>query len=231
MTIAQNYPTFSEFWKNEIKTLEYLQSRTLLKDYSELANSINMSYNEYFSKRKKNEIFDFKFHCSFTMEIENHLHEVIIGANVLANYAECSYFLAIVGKDEDSDKLIRKFHFDYAAPVNDTRQKVPVFHLQYGGQLSPKTGESGKKGDKLDTWLSLPRLNFFPINLALLLDTMFCEFRTVDTHKIVEDNDWRSLIYDNELLLTRNYFNNIYNHLNSQNHKKGNLLRDFCYGT
>lgn len=230
MSISNNYPTFQDFWKNEFKTLEYLRSRTLLKDYSDLADSINTTYLEYFSKNKKNEVDDFKFHCAFTMEIENHFHEVIIGANVLVDYMECSYFLAIVGKDDDKDKLIRKFHFDYAIPQNETRQNVPVFHLQYGGQLSPKTGEEGFTGDKLDTWLSLPRLNFFPVNLAILMDTMFCEFRTVETNKIVQDNDWRSLIYNNELLLTRNYFNNIYNHLNSQDHKKGNLLRDFCYG-
>ena len=230
MNIADNYPNFEDFCKNEFKTLEYLRSRTILKDYSELETSISNYYNEYFGLLKNNENFDFNFHCDFTMEVEGHFHKIIVGANVKMNYSECSYFLAVVGKDGDNDKLIRKFHFDYAIPSTSTNQKVPIYHLQYGGELSPAIGELGISGSKLDSWLSLPRLNFYPVNLALLLDTLFCEFRTEETNKVVENSEWRSLIFKNEELLTKNYFCNIYTHLNSQNHKRDNLLRDFCYG-
>lgn len=231
MNIIHKYPTSSNFIKNEVKTLEFIISRGLLNKYVDLNSTIQNLYYQYNAKLKKESKFDFLLHANFKMEIEGHNHEVVIGANVLNDFSICSYFLAIAGKNDDEKKLIRKFHFDYALPTIATLQKVPIFHLQYGGKASPEMGNLGLCGDKLDGWLSLPRLNFAPINLALLLDTLLCEFRTVSTNEIVESSEWRSLIYHNESFLLSSYFENIAAHIKSSKFNKNSLVRDFYYGS
>lgn len=230
MSTAIDFPDFDAFCANEFRTLEYLNARRLFKDYTELANSINQSYLEYFAQNKEGVFKDFNFHSDFDMEVQNHLHKVIIGANVKKGFDECSYFLAVAGKDKHEKKLVRKFHFDYAIAGNATTQPVPTFHCQYGGELSPQLGNMELSGKRLDSWLSVPRLNYFPVNLALLLDILFCEFRTQETNLIVEDPEWRTLIYNNESLVTLRYLNNIQAHISSQQYTRNKLIRDFCYG-
>jgi len=222
----KSYPNSAEFKKNEVKTLQYLQARTrLLKNYSGLSTAISTAYFKY--KSKKDTDFDFNFHVEFDMVVQDSFHKVIVGANVMGDFEMCTYFLAIVGKDDDSEKVIRKFHFDFAKPSIPTEQAVPTFHLQYGGKLN---GEFGDYSDTyLSKWLSVPRLNFSPVNIALLLDTLFCEFDTKETNEIVQDSDWRSLIYDNEKFISSIYYNAISEHINSGRYLPNNLIRDFCY--
>lgn len=131
---------------------------------------------------------------------------------------------------ENEEELIRKFHFDFAHPKNPTRQPVPIFHLQYGGKMTPYMKKAGLNDSKLDHWLSVPRLSFSPINLALLLDMTFCELRTVQTRKIVETQEWRTLIFSNEKFLLINYYTSIADHCAGASYTNKNLIRDFCYG-
>lgn len=224
-----NQPTADNFKKNEIKTLQFLTTRTgLLKNFPELSDAIKQSY--YYFKSKVSKPFDFTFYACFNMNVENSRHKVFIGANVVGPYSMCSYFLAIAGKDDQEKNLIRKFHFDYALPTaNATNQPVPVYHLQYGGKLSPELRNLELDDSKLDNWLSLPRLNFAPINMALLLDLLFCELRVPETNEVVEDSDWRDLLFANEKFLSRHYYESITAHINSQSHSKNRLIRDFCY--
>jgi hypothetical protein len=226
MKIFTNQPNYDEFVKNEVETLTWLKTRAFFKDYSDLANIIDSAHLAYTSQLKKSTLIHFDFHAEFVMEVEHALRYVIIGANVTKNFDECSYFIALTEKD-DRTKIIRKFHFDYADKTNSTLQNVPSFHLQYGGKASPHMKEVNT--EKLDSWLSLPRLNLYPMNLALLLDMAFCEFRTKETNAIVESSEWRSLVYKNEIFLSKQFYENIYNHLTLR-HKNGYLLRDFCYG-
>jgi hypothetical protein len=230
MKINKGYPKFNSFTSNELQTLQYIKTRGLLSKYLDLNNTIELAFYDLQAQLKKNPNSNFTFHCDFEMTVETHNHRVIIGANVINDYSLCSYFLAIVGKDDDNKKLIRKFHFDFALPSIATKQRVPVFHLQYGGTLSPEIIDAGLSGEKLDEWLSVPRLSYSPVNLALLLDILFCEFKTEETNHLIQGDLWRKLIFDNEIFLTKNYFNNISEHINSASYKKENLLRDFCYG-
>lgn len=221
-----SHPNSSDFKKNEVKTLQYLQAHArLLKDYSGLRDAINTSYLIY--KSKKDFDFDFKFHVEFDIVVEGAFHKVIVGANVMGDFEMCTYFLAVVGKEGDHDKVIRKFHFDFAKPTIKTEQPVPTYHLQYGGKLSE--GFEGYSDSYLSKWLSVPRLNYSPVNLALLLDILFCEFNTVETDKIVQDRDWRKLIYDNEQFISTNYYKSIMEHIDSQKYSITNLIRDYCY--
>jgi len=230
MSTASNFPSFADFCRNEFETLKFLYSSPLLKGYNSLIQAVSQYYNIYFAAAKANNFTEFKFHSDFDMIIEDDIHKVIIGANVTNEFDICSYFLALAGKGKNENKIIRKFHFDYAIPTNLTEQQVPTFHCQYGGKLTPEMGKSNFTGEKkLDSWLSIPRLNFFPVNLALLMDIMFCEFRTPETNAIVEDPKWRKLVFDNERLLTNVYITNLNTHVHSGSYNQNLLVRDFCY--
>ena len=221
-----SHPTSTEFKNNELKTLQYLNARLrLLKDYTDLANEISTAYFRY--KSKKNTDFIFDFHVEFDMEVQEAFHKVIIGAYVKGDFDMCTYFLAVLGKDDESEQVIRKYHFDYAKPSIPTKQPVPTYHLQYGGELSDHFGD--RKDTHLLSWLSVPRLTYSPVNLALLLDLMFCEFNTIETKKISQDVEWRCLVMENERFLIHQYYSSIYTHINSTAYSKTSLIRDYCY--
>jgi hypothetical protein len=221
-----SHPSSLEFKKNELRTLQYITARArLLKNYSDLADAIRVAYSRYQSKKTGE--FDLDFHVEFDMEVQEAFHRVVIGAYVVGDFDMCTYFLAVIGNDNESDEVIRKYHFDYAKPSIRTNQPVPTYHLQYGGELSEHF--ENKKDTHLSNWLSVPRLTYSPVNLALLLDLLFCEFNTIETNKVTQDVDWRSLVLHNEQFLTCQYYSSIYNHITSQDYKKTSLIRDYCY--
>ncbi|WP_293742424.1 hypothetical protein [uncultured Pedobacter sp.] len=227
MKIFDNYPQSTEFKQNELKTLEYIKNFGLIKSpFEELAYSIEENFSIYTGTDLAK--FPFQLHIDFLMEVEEEIHRIIIGANIQGETDINSYFLAMCDKEEK--QLIRKFHFDFALPGTGESQSVPTFHLQYGGKSTQSIIEKNIGDEKLDHWLSLPRLNFTPMNLALLLDMVFCEFSTDDTRKVYEHPNWRSLIIKNEKFLYENYIKNLYNHISSQKYTKSYLLRDFYYG-
>ena len=230
MNTSSNHISFNEFVANEVKTLEFIITRGCLKkSFKDLNQAIEYAYLDFESDLKKGRLVHFDFHAEFEMKVENKNRSILLGANVKSDFQECSYFLAMTSAD-DKKQLIRKFHFDYARKDIFTAQDVPLFHLQYGGKMSPRMITDGFVDEKLDNWLSLPRLNFSPINLALLLDIMLCEFQTLESVKVAQSDLWRDLIFKNEKLLSKNYFKNICDHLQSPAYKKTYLLRDFCYG-
>lgn len=218
-----------EFKMNEINTLAYISSRGFFdNDFGELASSISATYNRYRNVKLKNDV-NFNFISDFELEIEKKNRRVVIHAQVLGNYEYTTYSLGIC--EDSSLELIRRFHFDYVHNNSGSKQKIPVSHLQYGGKSGPGFDGKNFNTNKIENWLSQPRLNFSPINLALLLDLTFCEFRTEKTEKIVENSDWRSLIKDNEIFLLKNYYKKIADHIDSARHIKENLVRDICYGS
>ena len=220
-----------EFKQREIKTLEYIYNHGFFESsYPELNNAISSYYSKYnvseYKSGRKN--FDFNFVSDFDIEIEGYSHRVIIHAEVKGNYEFVSYSLGVAHRN-NSTELIRRFHFDYDHEKVREKQKAFISHLQYGG-ISGK-GFSGAQflTTNIEPKLSVPRLNFPPMNLALLLDIVFCEFQTEMTKKITEDPSWRNLIKENEVFLLKDYFNTISNHIDSVRHNKETLVRDICY--
>lgn len=214
--------TSMEFKENEIKTLEFICTRYFFEDdFNELATALSTAKMQYQGFRKKG--FDFNFTANFEMEIEERAHQVVLHASLVGNYDLTSYSIGVC-EEGDSKELIRRFHFDYIHKNSGTKQKVPVSHLQYGGKCN-----NGFLTNKIAHWLSEPRFNFPPINLALLLDLVFCEFSSEKTKKITEDPRWRDLILKNELLLYKHYYKTISDHIGTTRHTKDNLVRDFCY--
>lgn len=102
-------------------------------------------------------------------------------------------------------RVLRKFHFDVAAvAVGGRRQRHPSCHLQYCGKMVPYMAEVGCRDEQLNEmhpWLSEPRIFFWPMSLALLVDMALHEFPDPAAARITEDNYWRGLVRWQERLL------------------------------
>jgi hypothetical protein len=229
MKINDTHPDFSSFIQNEFKTIGFLRNQPYLNenltDLNIAANTFYDTYNSRFNNKNRGQQ-SFNFEVKLDLEIENEMRTVFLGANVGNNYNEVAYQLAFCQKVDDST-LIRKFHFDYEI---NARNLKPFYHLQYGGNLSSKMGEHILDAENLQPWLSIPRISFAPINLALLLDLVFTEFKSVKTKSIIERSEWRDLIKKNETFLLKGFYQNISSFFNRINYSSNTLFRDFSYG-
>jgi hypothetical protein len=232
MKINKEHPEYVKFIKNEFKTLAFIKDQPYLVD--SFPDLIYEAYNTYNINEKRinnhrtvvNSILNFE--AKITLPIDGIKRQIFIGANVNCNFSHVSYMLAFCESDEDNSKLIRKFHFDYE--INTSKSPKPVYHLQYGGELTPLMIDLQVKEENLITWLSIPRINHTPINLALLLDFIFVEFESPITSDIIGRSEWRDLIKDNEEFILKDYYKTIYNFFNSREYSSKNLFRDFSYG-
>ncbi len=233
MSISKGYPNPIELKKNERETLQFLHTRSVIeKQFADLARKARLHYYDLADPKKlKNNDIDFS--AKMEISIQGEIKQLYVGANLRSvpearnssRHEMVSYSIGICNGHD----LIRKFHFDYAIPGQKTNQDVPVFHFQYGGELSPYLAELGISDTKIEPWLSVPRLNYQPVTLALLLDIVFCEFRTDETNKIVEDSNWRALVRKNEELVVKQYYENIASFMGSGKYRNC-LIRDYCYG-
>lgn len=231
MTINNYHPKFIAFIKNERKTLNWLAGNTYVNsNLRELASSASQSLLSFPKKDDRLSQFNFSFHCKIDLWIENDWRTTIIESQVSNNFSLVVYSLSICEGTVSPFNLIRKFHFDYAKPIDNDPDPKPVYHLQYGGQESPGLQTLAIGADHLQPWLSSPRLHYIPTNLALFLDMIFYEFRGQATTGLVERDEWRELVKGNEETLLKPYITNLGRFIQS-NHNSTYLLRDYYYGS
>lgn len=227
MSIFKEHLSYTDFVGNEIKTLGFIQGLTQInQSFNDLANKSQILFHQY-SGRKNSDIA-FQFKCDLNMLVEKQDKTIFIEALLRPNFSEAVYVLSICDQSLIPPKIMRKFHFDFA-PVVDKNDRKPVYHLQYGGKPTPRMKELNVDDEHILPWLSSPRINSTPINLALLLDMIFCEFPSEPTYKIIGTKEWRDLIKNNEDLVTKLYYKNIAKFFTST-HKSDFLFRDFYYG-
>ncbi len=231
MSIFENNLSYEEFLQNEIKTLGFLQGlSSIATNFSNLYGQATVFYNNYkgLLKARTPEQIKFEFQCTLELIIEKERRTVVIESIVMPDFSLSSYVYAICdNRDVNSFVLLRKFHFDYAIP-NEYNVSKPVYHLQYAGD---KLKSIDADIDPLFPWCSNPRINYTPINLAILLDYIFCEFQEANlaAGTIVERKEWREHIKHNEELILIPYYSRI-NQFISRDHRFDFLLRDFYYG-
>ena len=216
-----------EFIKNEVKTLGIIQGQTsIATHFRDLHQQASYTYSLY--EGKKPGSIPFRFDCELKMEIEKRKQILFIEAEVRQNYSFVTYALCMC-EDTEQKTLMRKFHFDYDPQVNASASKKPKYHLQYGGKATPSLKKNDISTKDLQDWLSVPRLSFTPINLALFLDIVFNEFPSEHTQRVIENKEWREMIKTNEENVLLPYFRNV-NQFISSGHKSYYLFRDFVYG-
>jgi hypothetical protein len=108
--------------------------------------------------------------------------------------------------------ILRKFHFDVTVANRfggHRRQQHPQCHLQYCGKMVPYMATVGCRATQLEQmhpWLSEPRIFFWPISLALLIDMALREFPDQGSAKFREDSYWRGLVRSQESLVLRPFY-------------------------
>ena len=214
---------------NEIKTLGFIRKQTYLADNFDLVSKAETFFSGFQGiKNRHIGSKDFIFECELEMIVEGKPRRILLGANVRASFSMVSYMLAICESDKDNLNLIRKFHFDYALPRKGESDK-PIYHLQYGGEDSNFLVEKEISVDHLYPKVSSPRILCMPINLALVLDMIFCEFSSERTAKIIANPEWKKFIKTNESFILEPFFTRVKEFIGNE-HSSSRLLRDFCYG-
>jgi hypothetical protein len=239
MTIDKFYPEPRSLLKCEIDTLKFLKSNLFFcQEMEQLAADADKNYSFYSALLKKirhHKKLNFRFESVLNITIDGRKGYAYTGAKIVfsdkKNFKEISYYMAICEQKNDNLKprIIRKFHFDYAPICNSQKRPHPIFHLQYGGELPPMLSDMDIDDSHLDAWLSEPRLCYYPLSLALLINIILKEFPDDRKLKLIETPEWRAIIRKNEELLLRPFFKECYDFLSKGNHRKL-FINDFYYG-
>lgn len=107
-------------------------------------------------------------------------------------------------------RVLRKFHFDVVGSGGGERSQAhPRCHVQYGGKMIPYMAEVGCQSNQLEElhpWLSEPRISYWPMSLALLIDMALHEFPDQRSAKFRADSHWRGLVHRQEDLLLKPFY-------------------------
>jgi hypothetical protein len=134
-----------------------------------------------------------------------------IGLTKKGSYSNVSYCFAVGRIRAKHPSILRKFHFDVT--ISDDRsqrrlQQHPQCHLQYCGEMIPDMAKVGFRQTQLDQmhpWLSEPRIFYWPMSLALLVDMALHEFPDPRSLKFRASNEWRSIIRTHEALVLQRF--------------------------
>ncbi|MBU1678145.1 MAG: hypothetical protein KKD86_04730 [Bacteroidetes bacterium] len=244
--IDKDYPTPLILKELEYETFQYLRTRKELREeviFQSFFQDINLFFQSISDKSKLNSN-RLSFESGFDQLIDNKLYHIVVGfvldgietrtapkknKKSVSNYKFVSYSISIIDLVVEK-KVIKRLHFDYAI---SNEQPGPRFHFQFPGEMSTyidKKGVDCAKADAdLSSWFEKPRIIFFPISFALLLEFIFNEFPSITTNKIKNDNNWLGIVKKNEEVLLKPYYQNCSDFFKS-NHKPSNLFyRNFYY--
>ena len=232
MAIDDKQVKYKSFLSNEVKTLGIISKMSpVYKAFPELCRKAGDLHVLYKAQKGRNQ--DLKFGCKINMSFDGRHKDktsFYLEANIKKEYSEAVYQFSICENEGTSQNLIRKFHFDYDPRNYPEDEKRAKYHLQYGGLPTPELTKDNISTEGLHSWLSIPRIPISPVNLALFLDIVFCEFINLETKKIVDDNRWREMIMNNEKLILSPYYRNASEFVIGNSHKSTYLFRDFVYG-
>lgn len=132
----------------------------------------------------------------------------LIERNGRNKFTNVSYFVAVCKKTSKNKAVVmRKFHFDICGEAGGRRrQEAPVSHLQSPGSFHEYFTSLGCAESQFRQgydWLSEPRIMFWPMSLALLIDLILHEFPNRESIVFRRDPIWRKLVRDNEALLLK----------------------------
>ena len=218
----------------ELNTLRFIRSRIIGRGkFGKLVADADAYLPKYINliKSKKLQSFCFKFESCVDIKVDRRDGGAYIGAKINMKdrqaLGDISYYLAVA----ENKKLLRKFHFDYEPTTqidSSLKQDHPVFHLQYGGKPSKELQEN-IECEHIDSWLSEPRISYSPMSLALLINLVLKEFPDEKNKKIIEKNEWRSMIRKNEDLILKPFYERC-NGFFSNRDKNNLFTNDFYYG-
>lgn len=228
MSFAPPYPDPATFIANEVETVRFLADNTYVGEYPSFSSAARSSYAQYngglrrfefvssleifheslpggTKLRKKARPDSPKSNCRLILAS-------LIETNEKGDFANVSYVLAVCrlypGKDHTS--ILRKFHFDFAPESSEAdRLPHPIYHLQYCGEMfagMQKMGYSSQQLKQLHNKVREPRILFWPMSLALLIDISIREFSNSTLKKFRDSPEWRAIVRRNESEILKPFY-------------------------
>ena len=245
MKIAIDWPIPEVLIKNEIRTLEEMESNPSLSQ--EQGSLVKAAYDKHrlYMARDPTKM-GFSFSSWIELPTSPIAKKAFIECLIIPNpkepysYNMLTYSFALCGVNgRGEDHLIKKFHIDFTYFSDTGRPPLhPIFHLQSPGKSSDMLKERGIDDKHLEPSLSEPRLCCAPTTLALLTDFLLREFggdKASPLTRLTSEPRWRGLIRRNEELVLEPYFkacSGFFHDRRSKKKPEHNQLfsQDFAYG-
>ena len=230
MDLSDFYPTPEGLIESEIAVLGHLRASTYIKErHPQVTQAAEQSY---FQNKASRSGFQFNTHFDIWHKqmypekgafgpfgVPRTNARLAISALIELTgrkFTNVSYCLSVcklkLAYPATPSKIVRKFHFDVTA-LNETgahrRQPHPQCHLQYCGEMVPYMrliGCTDAQLSHMHPWLSEPRIFFWPMSLALLIDMALHEFPDQGSAKFRADSRWRDLVRGQETLVLRPFY-------------------------
>lgn len=221
MELADFYPLPQQLVENEITVLGRLMDNPFLRrEHPNFADDARRYYERYRSLKDGFQFWSYLdvYHAQMpkrgkTIRGRNQPNaRLFIGSVIEVNgkaYRNISYCLIVCRLKPTQPAVLRKFHFDVVSTVGDNarRQQHPRCHLQYCGGMPPfDIGITKAQLQNMHMDLDEPRIFFWPMSLALLLDMTLHEFPNFESAKFRATPEWRGIIRQNEALILRRFY-------------------------
>lgn len=247
MELSEFYPAPDDLIKSEVDVLNFLRDEPFIKEkHSQFAQDAAIYYGRYRSSRSGfefNSFFDV-WHGPMHRKNANRgqgrrapnarlwvsaLLEVNKGA-----FSNVTYCFAVSRIRRLT--ILRKFHFDVTVSSHSSQRRLqghPRCHLQYCGKMIPHMETMGCRAPQLEQmhpWLSEPRIFFWPMSLALLIDMALHEFPDLASAKFRASNEWRGIVRARESLLLRPFYEKCVEVIRNTHGKNQTLADEFYVG-
>ncbi len=229
MDLSDFYPTAGDLIESELSVLDHLrQNRYIKENHPQVA----VDAENYFRGNKASRCgFEFNSHFDiYHVQMPGRKvapgssgtfrpnARLIVSARIEVNrgaFTNVSYCLSVcrIQGHLPTARLavLRKFHFDVTVPgggAHQRRQQHPQCHIQYCGEMVPYMLQVGCREAQLDHMhpeLSEPRIFFWPMSLALLIDLALHEFPDQDSANFRAENYWHGLVRKQEALVLQRF--------------------------
>lgn len=226
MELSEFYPKPSDLILSELAVLNYLRSDPYIKethiDFARHANT-------YYQHNRGNQLHGFEFVSYFDVcHAAMHKRQwksgsqgkptpnvrLLLAARIELErlaFRNVTYCLCVCRIRTARYTILRKFHFDITVDGGESTRRLqqhPRCHLQYCGGMVPQMATMGCRETQLDQmhpWLSEPRIFFWPMSLALLIDMALHEFPDPRSVKFRASNEWRGIVREHEALVLRRF--------------------------
>jgi len=250
LDLSEFYPSPDDLIKSEIAVLNYLRDEPYINDkHSQFARDASKYYDQNRNLRS-----GFAFNSYFDLlHAPMHRNKTARGrqggrtpnARLMVSalieldngaFSNVTYCLAILRIRFNRFTLLRKFHFDVVSKGDSSQRRLqehPRSHLQYCGGMVPGMATMGCRQTQLDQmypWLSEPRIFFWPMALALLIDMALHEFPDPRSAKFRKNPEWRGLVRRQEVLVLRRFYKKCVDVIDDTRSRNLTLADEFYVG-
>ena len=250
MELSDFYPSPRRLIESELTVLNHLRSDPYIKEkHSQFAQDAGT----YYGRNRDNYSRGFEFFSYFDIShVPMHRQKangggqgrrtpnvrLTVGALIrLKNgaFSNVTYSFSVC-RPIKGFPILRKFHFDVAVTNDETERRLqqhPRWHLQYCGKMVPHMVTMGCRQTQLDQlhpWLSEPRIFFWPMSLALLIDMVLHEFPDDRSKKFRASSEWRGLVRKQEALVLQPFYQKCVDVIVDTRGKNQTLADEFYVG-